>query len=97
MTLDTSDGPTSNVELKTVDVQSAGDYRLSMEPGWRSNIRARDDDQAVTSGQFRFTRFDVKGEAGRAAGSVEFKTDKTSGTCTFDIALKVFNRDRLPR
>lgn len=60
LTLDASDGQTSSVELKTVDVTAPGDYPLSTESLWRSSIRVQGVDQRVSSGCFRFTRFEIK-------------------------------------
>jgi hypothetical protein len=94
LTLDDSDGPTSSIELKTVDVSKPGDYRLSSEPGWTSRIRDRDDDQYVTSGRFRFTRFEPGQPGGRAVGTVEFTTGRASGSCSFDVLIQGINRDR---
>lgn len=95
MTLDMGEGPTSGVELKAVDITTAGDYELAMESLWRSVIRVQGKSQRVTAGKFHFTRFEMKDTTGRAAGTVEFTTDKTSGSCTFDVEVKGINRDRL--
>ena len=95
MTLDGGEAPTSNVELKTVDITGPGDYTLSMESLWRSVIRVQGKSQRVTAGKFHFTRFEMKDTVGRAAGTVEFTTDQASGSCTFDVEIKGINRDRL--
>lgn len=95
MTLDGGEAPTSSVELKAVDVTTPGDYTLAMESLWRSVIRVQGKQQRVTAGKFHFTRFDMKDSVGRAAGSVEFTTEQTSGSCSFDVEVKGINRDRL--
>lgn len=95
ITLDSSGGPTSSVELKAVDITTAGDYAVANEPLWRSVIRVSGKQQRTTGGQFHFTRFEMHDAVGRAAGTVEFTTDKTSGSCTFDVEIKGINRDRL--
>ena len=95
MTLDGGDAPTSSIELKTVDVTAPGDYTLAMESLWRSVIRVQGKQQRVTGGKFSFTRFEMHDATGRAVGKVEFTTDQTSGSCSFDVEVKGINRDRL--
>ncbi|MBW8844235.1 MAG: hypothetical protein JF607_04590 [Burkholderiales bacterium] len=95
MTLDGGEGPTSSVELKAVDITTPGDYAVSNESLWRSVIRVQGKQQKVTGGKFKFTRFEMHDSAGRAAGTVEFTTDQTSGSCSFDVEVKGINRDRL--
>lgn len=95
MTLDGGGAPTSSVELKAVDITTPGDYALSMESLWRSVIRVQGKSQRVTAGKFHFTRFEMKDSVGRAAGTVEFTTDSTSGSCAFDVEVKGIDRDRL--
>ncbi len=97
MTLDGGDGPTSSVELKTVDITTPGDYTLSTESLWRSVIRVQGKQQKVTGGKFKFTRFEMHDSAGRAAGTVEFTTEQASGSCSFDVEVQGINRDRLGR
>lgn len=80
---------------KTVDVTAPGDYPLSTESLWRSSIRVQGVDQRVSSGRFRFTRFEIKDSRGRAVGAVEFSAANSSGACTFDVEVKGQNRDRL--
>ena len=53
------------------------------------------DDQRVTSGRFRFTRFEMKDSQGRAVDTAEFRAGKSSGACSFDVEVKGVNRDRL--
>lgn len=95
MTLDGGDAPTSSVELKAVDITAPGDYALAMESLWRSVIRVQGKSQRVTGGKFHFTRFEMKGSVGRAAGTAEFTTDAASGSCSFDVEVKGIDRDRL--
>lgn len=51
--------------------------------------------QRVTSGKFHFTHFEMHDSTGRAAGTVEFTTEQTRGSCRFDVEVKGINRDRL--
>lgn len=95
MTLDGGEAPTSSIELKAVDITAPGDYTLAMESLWRSVIRVQGKQQRVTGGKFHFTRFEMHDAVGRAAGTVEFTTDQTSGSCSFDVEVKGINRDRL--
>lgn len=95
MTLDGGDSPTSSVELKAVDITTPGDYAVANESLWRSVIRVQGKSQRVTGGTFHFTRFEMHDSSGRAAGTVEFTTDQTRGSCTFDVEVKGINRDRL--
>jgi hypothetical protein len=97
MTMDMSegDGDTSSVELKTADVTKPGDYPLSLEPGWRSNSDVKGAKQRVTGGKFHFTKFELSGNTGRAVGTVDFTTEKTSGACTFDVTVQAINRDAM--
>ena len=95
ITIDDGDGPTSGIELKTVDVTALGEYALSTESLWRSNFRLNDKDQNVTTGRFNFTRFEMQGSRGRAAGTVEFASALNSGSCSFNVEVMVLNRDRL--
>jgi hypothetical protein len=85
----------SGIELKTVDVTVAGDYALSTESLWRSTFRAQGKEQRVSSGRFRFTRFEMKESRGRAQGTVEFSAGASGGSCSFDVEVKGVNRDRL--
>lgn len=94
LTLNASEGETSSVELKTVDVTAPGDYPLSTESLWRSSIRVQGIDQRVISGRFHFTRFEMKDSRGRAVGTVEFSAGNSSGACTFDVEVRGQNRDR---
>ena len=95
MTLDGGEGATSSVELKAVDITTPGDYPVANESLWRSVIRVQGKKQHVTGGQFHFTHFEMHDTTGRAAGTVEFKTEQTSGSCRFDVEVKGINRDRL--
>jgi hypothetical protein len=97
MANDEAAGETSGIELKAVDITTLGDYELSTESLWRSSVRVQGDDQRVTSGRFHLTRFEMKDSRGRAAGTVQFNTSKTSGVCSFDVELKGVERDRLGR
>jgi hypothetical protein len=84
-----------SIELKTVDVSKPGEYPVVDESGWRSVIRVQGKKQRVTGGKFQFSRFEMRGHTGRAAGSVEFTTEQTRGRCTFDVEVKGIERDRL--
>lgn len=84
-----------SIELKTVDVSKPGEYPVVDESGWRSVIRVQGKKQRVTGGKFNFSRFDMKGNSGRAAGTVEFTTEQTRGRCSFDVEVKGIERDRL--
>lgn len=95
MGLGPESSPLGTLELKTVDVTTPGDYPLSLDSGWRSAIHFQGKRQRVTGGKFSFTRFEMRDHTGRAAGRVEFATDKTSGSCSFDVEVKGINRDRL--
>ena len=95
MTLDGGGAPTSSVELKAVDITTPGDYALANESLWRSVIRVQGKQQRVTGGQFHFTHFEMHDSTGRAAGTVEFTTAQTRGSCRFDVEVKGINRDRL--
>lgn len=95
MTRDNGDGPSSGVDLKAVDITRAGDYPVVDEAGWRSSIRVKGKRQRITSGQFRFTQFEMRDTTGRAVGTVEFTTEQTSGSCSFDVEVQGINRDRL--
>lgn len=95
LTLDLSAGPNSSVELKTVDVTAPGEYALSTEALWRSVVRVANERQKVTAGRFRFTHFEIVEGRGRAVGTVEFNTEATKGSCSFDLEFKGVNRDRL--
>lgn len=95
LTIDDSDGPSSGVQLKAVDITVPGEYPVATESGWRSTVNDQGKDQAVTQGRFKFSHFAMQGSRGRAAGTVTFSTDKTSGTCSFDVPLTGMDRDRL--
>lgn len=95
MGLGPDDSPLGTLELKAVDVTTPGDYALSQASGWRSAIHFDKKRQRVTGGKFSFSRFEMRDHTGRAAGRVEFTTDKTSGSCSFDVEVKGINRDRL--
>jgi hypothetical protein len=95
MGLGEDSSPLGTLELKAVDVTGAGDYALSLASGWRSAIHFERKRQRVTGGKFTFTRFEMRDHTGRAAGRVEFTTDKTRGSCSFDVEVKGINRDRL--
>ena len=84
LTMDESDAGNS-VELKTTDVTKPGVYALSMAPGWHSLVDVQGEKQRVTGGKFTITRFEMRGTAGRAAGSVPFTTAKVSGACSFEV------------
>lgn len=96
MTHDEGPGPSSGLQVKTVDVTTPGDYAMAKEPGWTSVIRLHGKDQRVTVGKFSFTRFDVSGPRGHAAGTLAFTTAKTTGSCTFDVEFSAVDRDTLP-
>lgn len=97
MTLDGGDGPESDVELKTVDVTTPGDYELSTGSGWRSVFTVAHKRQKVTGGRFHFKAFEVHRERGHAAGTVEFHADKIRGECRFDVVFEATETDRLTR
>jgi hypothetical protein len=88
-------GPLGSFDMKTVNVSKPGDHALSMKPTWRSALHFDGKRQRVTGGKFSFTRFEIREHVGRAAGRVEFTTDKTSGSCSFDVEIHGINRDRL--
>ncbi|MCE4556453.1 hypothetical protein [Pelomonas cellulosilytica] len=88
--------PSSSIELKTVDVMKPGDFDLAKEAGWTSVIRLHGKMQRVTGGKFSFTRFEVSGSRGHAAGTLVFKTASTEGSCAFDVDVQAVDRDSLP-
>jgi hypothetical protein len=96
MTHDDAPGASSGIQVKTVDVMKPGDYAMTTEAGWTSVIRLHGKEQRVTAGKFSFTRFEVSGSRGHAAGTLEFTTAQTRGSCSFDVDVQALNRDTLP-
>lgn len=94
-TLDGSDGPTSSVELKAVDITTPGEYALTTESGWRSTLLVNGKKQKVLSGRFVFATFTAARAHGRAAGTVEFDTGATRGSCRFDVEFSPLETDGL--
>ena len=95
LTLDEGNGALSNIDLKAVNITAPGDYDVSTASDWRSVINDRGSSQKVTRGVFHFSRFAMQGFSGSAVGTVEFTTDRSSGSCAFNVEMTGMDRDRL--
>lgn len=88
-------GMSRDLELKTFDITTPGDYRLSTETLWRSVISEKGKRLKVSSGKFYFSHFEMHGFHGRASGTIEFLAEGVSGKCRFAVEIKGSDRDRL--
>jgi hypothetical protein len=83
------------VELKTQDVAGIGETPMSTRRSWRSQLRWQGRDLDVSEGRFQFSLFQPSWPRGRAAGTLEFRAEGRRGLCSFDVSMKVIDRDRI--